>query len=680
MSLVYILSNMKLNVLQKVNSTQLKTSELLLPFFETVVNAIQAIHLRQSIKERGQIIISIKRVQIAQLKTDNSIVIPPITSFIVEDNGIGFDKTNFESFNTAHSANKIRYGCKGVGRFLVLKAFDNMKIESTYSDGKNNGFHKRNILFDVENEITSDEPKVVNEEEYKTIVYLNDYKLEYKQKVVETEDVATQLLEHCLVYYITGNAPDIILHDEFLDNPIDLKSVFEKKMQYDGLMDEFSIEQSRFNIYYIKQYTPKGEHKIHYCANSREVTKTKISKILPGLSAKIEDEKRGKYLLSIYVTGKYLDNHVNLERNKLTIPSKKEDKDLTDALSMEELNHEIIDKIKTTFSIEIKKVMDAAKRAYEDYIYTDEGVEYRYLLPHLGDLIQELPADVSNNQKEEALHKLDSKYSLTHKKNVNHILKKAITSEKDIQEYREELYNIVEEGNGLAKSRLAKYMIQRKYTLLLLEKNLEITDELKYKPEADIHNLFYPKKTDSTSINFNEHNLWILDERLAYHQYISSDKPFKDVKVVDSDSDKAADLFFYENRMVYGENGNQDSIVIFEFKKPMRKNYKVEEKDLGAQIVKYVLTLLKGNAVNYKGRPVSIDKNTPKFGYVICDYDRNLADHFELNSYDRTPKGTYFKYEKGTNLFIEIMSYDQLLKDAKLRHQAFFNKLGIDSF
>ena len=50
--------------------------------------------------------------------------------FIVTDNGNGFDSINYQSFLEAYSRLKVKKGCKGIGRFLWLKAFDSVTIDS----------------------------------------------------------------------------------------------------------------------------------------------------------------------------------------------------------------------------------------------------------------------------------------------------------------------------------------------------------------------------------------------------------------------------------------------------------------------------------------------------------------------------------------------------------------------
>lgn len=56
-----------------------------------------------------------------------------IKTIEIEDNGEGFTKRNFDSFETMDSDLKAKdFGCKGIGRFLWLKAFEKVSVKSVY--------------------------------------------------------------------------------------------------------------------------------------------------------------------------------------------------------------------------------------------------------------------------------------------------------------------------------------------------------------------------------------------------------------------------------------------------------------------------------------------------------------------------------------------------------------------
>lgn len=66
-------------------------------------------------------------------------------AFTVTDNGNGFNSQNHQSFLEAYSQLKVKKGCKGIGRFLWLKAFDKVTVDSIYYEG--NHWYSRTFDF-----------------------------------------------------------------------------------------------------------------------------------------------------------------------------------------------------------------------------------------------------------------------------------------------------------------------------------------------------------------------------------------------------------------------------------------------------------------------------------------------------------------------------------------------------
>jgi anti-sigma regulatory factor (Ser/Thr protein kinase) len=53
-----------------------------------------------------------------------------VNQLIISDNGKGFTKENIKSFEKYKIAYKQKIGTKGIGRFLFLKLFDKVSINS----------------------------------------------------------------------------------------------------------------------------------------------------------------------------------------------------------------------------------------------------------------------------------------------------------------------------------------------------------------------------------------------------------------------------------------------------------------------------------------------------------------------------------------------------------------------
>ena len=68
------------------------------------------------------------------------------------------------------------------------------------------------------------------------------------------------------------------------------------------------------------------------------------------------------------------------------------------------------------------------------------------------------------------------------------------------------------------------------------DKNSEIRykdqEQQKYAYEKNIHQLIFPMTKTSDDIDYLQHNLWIIDEKLAYHHYLVSDMKIKKMEEV----------------------------------------------------------------------------------------------------------------------------------------------------
>ena len=126
---------MILNVAGQVNQIKLSPSKALWPLFETIINSIQS--LEESDTKNKSIIIDAVRPEYNKQRMDDkpgeiTEELAHFISFIVTDNGNGFNTNNYSSFMEAYSRLKVKKGCKGIGRFLWLKAFEKVIIQSTY--------------------------------------------------------------------------------------------------------------------------------------------------------------------------------------------------------------------------------------------------------------------------------------------------------------------------------------------------------------------------------------------------------------------------------------------------------------------------------------------------------------------------------------------------------------------
>ena len=184
------------NIRRAVENIKTNTT-IYTPIVEVIVNSIQAIGENNA---SGKIYIRVGRGG----QTDLESGMPEIRNISVEDNGVGFDDANRQSFDTLYSDLKIKDGGKGFGRFTCLKYFEHVDVESIYQD-EAGIFKEREFSMGSENEIIVKEKiKNSNENETKTIVHLNGIKAG-KNLDKKLSTIARILVEKLLPYFITEN-------------------------------------------------------------------------------------------------------------------------------------------------------------------------------------------------------------------------------------------------------------------------------------------------------------------------------------------------------------------------------------------------------------------------------------------------------------------------------------------
>jgi len=199
---------------------------------------------------------------------------------------------------------------------------------------------------------------------------------------------------------------------------------------------------------------------------------------------------------------------------------------------------------------------------------------------------------------------------------------------------------------------------------------LELSASGSYSTEDLIHDIFFPRKSTTDDIDFHEHNMWLLDERLAFHSFACSDKPLNEVS--DSASKDRPDILVFSE---VDEDAIARNVSIIEFKKPQRKDF---DEDPTKQALRY-LRQIKENTVKLpNGRVLMTNSTTRFYCYAVCDINEKIKEFAENANFSEL-KGElgYYSYNSKLNAHIEVLAFDKILSDAKRRHKIFFQKLGI---
>ena len=658
-----------IDLVGRVKNFDLPKTQPLIPLYEAVVNSIYAIEERQ-IKEtfEGRIDIKIIRdpQQVANIDgIDNSI--NEIIGFTIIDNGVGLDENNMRSFLQSDSAYRADKGGKGVGRFSWLKAFQKTEVESIF---KEDGIWvKRSFDFSLDNLDIDDRLNEVSDvSDNVTRISLVNYLPVYRKHVNKNaETIAMKLMQHCMMYLMSPKCPQINVLDE---ERFCLNSMLEEKTKREEKEIDIQIKDQTFKLLNVKiEDASIDGNKLFLYANDRMVKPINLDKEIVDLDKAIYTNK-GYFYVGI-ISGTYLDDNVDTSRTSFDISEDKEDNDI----SMKDIVECAKEEVENYLSEYLNEVRQRKEEKIKKYI-TDQAPQFGHLLRYMSEEIKKIKPTITDSGLDEELYKIKRKFDVDLKKSSKEIMDKIDVGAESYEEYSAKLEEQFEKISDANKSALADYVAHRKIILELLKKGIKKNDDDRFKKESYLHNLIYPMRRTSGEIEYQSHNLWLIDERLAYSEYISSDIPFNN-----NQKEERTDILILNNPVAVSDEENTGReygmIVIFELKRPMRDDYSRAENPI-VQLVDYVNKLSTNKVVDKYGRIIKVGDNTQFYLYAICDLTPNLIKVAEDEDFKETPdKRGYYKYHDKKHAYIEILSYDKIIEDSEKRNRILFDKLGI---
>lgn len=674
------------NLRNRVNKLYLPNTKSLLPLFEVVSNGVHAIEEINKIdgeKVKGKIIIDvIRRGDIKALLDVDDIEEYPIVSFKVSDNGVGLNEENIKSFAEFDSEKKASIGGKGVGRLFCLKAFDQLRVESIYR--KDSILYKRKFEYKK----TKDGFDKHVEEETKngkpgTIIFLDSYAEVYEKKVPRSIlEIAREIVTHFQLYFIQQIEPEIVIRNQ--DNSeVNLTTLFDHEFESKILDDKFVMLAEKFRIFISKSFKAKS-HKLHYCAHQRAVKDEGISKYLGDLKFAIKDDETSEgFFFQVFVVGDFLDRNVNEARSGFNFSLEDSEDDSKD-ISLAQIRREVIEKVEGLLSDILGRVRKEKMDFYLPIVESDFP-NYNAVINFNRNKVERLPVGLTKAELDLKLYEIESDWRIEVKSKGIDLLekKKDITT---LEEYKELYASFLSEFNSVGQSDLARYVVHRRAVIDLLDGLIELNDDDEFSNEDIVHSLFFPIQETSKTVVSEKQNLWLLDERLTFNSLLASDKLFKQVDELNSDSARRMDIVVrnevFENASLFSEEKYPyESFTIIEFKKPERDNYVQgdRKKDPIKQVRSYINEILEGKKkIRGKANLASVD--TPFYCYIVADITDSLLDILNYENFNKTPDGQgYFKFydHKSSKSYIEVLPFKKVIQDAKERNKVLFDRLKL---
>ena len=409
--------------------------------------------------------------------------------------------------------------------------------------------------------------------------------------------------------------------------------------------------------------------RIMLTANNKVVTDAKLEDYIPEFAEDFVehiDNRDQKYILRYYVYGTYLDKCVNNERTDFYFS---ENPTLEYPIGRRDIESAISEQAKIKMKSEVKTRFEKKKEAFAEY--AEKNVWYKDYLNKVD--FETIKINPKESDIEAELHRVKYETDLGRQNKAENILNSL-----DIKgdNFAQKIEEITGELSATDSSNLAQYMVSRKVALELFEKAMQWNSREEYEKEKLLHNIIFPTKRDSINTVIEEHNLWIIDESLNFTRYLSSD-----MKNFNKSNDRPDIAAFHYPVSYRGGDEPGSPITIFEFKRPGRKDFisPSNKEDPIEQIVRYVRQFKNEGIKQPNGLNIDVAKTTPFYGYIVASADNDVKNWLiEEKNMTMMPDGSgWFLDGDKINLRIEFLTWEKLLKDAKIRHKIFFEKLGL---
>lgn len=663
------MTNLRANLVKRIERLPKpkNVSSALLPLFEAVMNAIHSTQARfgERTSALGRVTVE---VSIDGRRKEN-------VWASVDDNGVGLNGVNWTAFTTTDTDNKIRIGGKGVGRLMWLDCFERIKISSVFAE--NGQFKKRSFDFvlsmedQIQNEVIGPASGATESSFHVKFEGLRNNG--YQEKFPGRESFVFQhLTSHFLPTFIGKQCPKVSVHvgdvtKEFPEAINDIVRRRDPELEVDT-ENYGCIRLTLMECDKVASADLKGSHFVHFIAHDRTVHSQAIDGKL-GLKFFGENDDR---VFHAIVTGTFLDENVNQERTSFNFE---------DVIIDNIINEVCIEHIERFLEEPLSELKSEQKEKIESIAATYPSVAF-------GDTDELQKRVPSGELKEDAIygHLARERFRRDERQaeKIRAVLDRLKEDGVNASEFTAAIADASKALEDAEQRSLAEYVVRRKVVLdfitILLEKVRDDTRDSSYQREDILHSFICPLKVNTIGSGRRveavaSHDLWIIDERLTFAQYFSSDTAFSELAAA-ADSAERPDVLIFDHVHGLRQTDNASRVLLVEFKRPGREEY-ADNENPQLQVQRYIRRLQSGEISDVRGRPVRLDSNTVFHCFVIADIVGKLDEWTFSWQPTSDGRGRIYRPGNGFNGTIELIGWDALLDDAKARNQAFFDRAGI---
>jgi hypothetical protein len=663
------MASLRPNLVKRIDRLPKPTSvaSAMQPLFEAISNAIHSVQAKFGDRATvaGRIVVT---VSTNRRKED--------VWATVEDNGLGLDVRNWDAFTTTDTDNKLSIGGKGVGRLLWLDCFERVHVETVFA--REMEFVRRTFDF-----VLANDEQIINyqEESTKTATDTNFLvRFEglrdngYQEKFPGRDSFIFQhLTSHFLPTFISGRCPSVTVRvgDETRDYPSDVDTIVYRKEA------RIELDTKSYGTLYltlmecdkVASADLKGSHFVHFIAHDRTVH----SQCIDGkLGLKYFGENLDRVFHAI-LTGDYLDQNVNQERTAFMFE---------DAVLERIITGECFDKIGqflaeplAKISREQREIIAQITESYPSVAFGDTN-ELQAKVP-----TGELTDDAIYGHLARERFRRDQRQA----EKIRGVLARLKNGTATLATFTSAIADAGKAIEDTEQRSLAEYILRRKVVLdfieILLEKIRDDVRDSAYQREDVLHSFICPLRVSTLEGGEKKvepaasHDLWIVDERLTFAQYFSSDVGFSALSTAaESDNRPHVLIFDYVHGLRQVEEPSK--VLLIEFKRPGRTSY-TDDENPQLQVERYVRQLQTGTMRDVRGRPIKLDDRTVFYCFIIADIVGKLDDWTYTWQRTADGRGRVYQPRDGFRGSIELVSWDAMLADARGRNQAFFDRAGI---